>query len=80
MATVLIVDDEPDIVLFVRVNLELAGTRCAPRPTARRRSPSVHEQRPDAIVLDVMMPKLDGWAVLEQLKADDDAAVRTIPV
>jgi CheY-like chemotaxis protein len=40
----------------------------------------VHEHVPDAIVLDVMMPKLDGWAVLERIKADPDERIRTIPV
>ncbi|MGH9275082.1 MAG: response regulator [Acidimicrobiales bacterium] len=80
MATVLIVDDEPDILLLVRINLELAGYQVRTAADGEEALASVHEQRPDAIVLDVMMPKLDGWAVLERLKADDDDLVRTIPV
>lgn len=80
MATVLIVDDEPDIVLLVRINLEMAGHAVRTAADGEEALASVHEQRPDAIVLDVMMPKLDGWAVIEQLKSDADERVRTIPV
>ena len=40
----------------------------------------MHAHRPDVIVLDVMMPFLDGWGVIERLKADADEGVRTIPV
>jgi DNA-binding response OmpR family regulator len=80
MATVLIVDDEPDILLLVRINLELAGYEARTAADGEQALASVHEQRPDAIVLDVMMPKLDGWSVLERLKHDPDELVRTIPV
>lgn len=80
MATVLIVDDEPDIVLLVRINLELAGHQVRTAADGEEALASVHEEQPDVIVLDVMMPKLDGWSVLERLKADDDERIRTIPV
>lgn len=80
MATVLIVDDEPDIVLFVRVNMELDGHQVITASDGEQALVAVREHRPDVVVLDVMMPKLDGWQVLEQLKGDDDPAVRTIPV
>jgi DNA-binding response OmpR family regulator len=80
MATVLIVDDEPDIVLLVRVNLELAGHDVLTAADGEEGLAVAHANHPDAIVLDVMMPKLDGWSVLERLKADDDLLVRTIPV
>ncbi len=80
MATVLIVDDEPDIVLFVQINLELAGHEVVSAADGEEALVVVHARHPDAIVLDVMMPRLDGWAVLERLKADDDLVIRTIPV
>ena len=80
MPTVLIVDDEPDIVLFAQVNLELSGYDVIVAPDGEAALEQVRAQRPDVVLLDVMMPKLDGWSVLEQLKADEDPAIRTIPV
>ena len=69
MATVLVVDDEPDIVLFAQVNLELHGHVVRTAADGQAALVAVDEERPDAIVLDVMMPHLDGWSVLERLKA-----------
>lgn len=80
MATVLIVDDEPDILLFVRVNLELDGHEVVSASDGEAAIAAVDAHRPDVIVLDVMMPKLDGWQVLERLKVADDPEIRTIPV
>jgi DNA-binding response OmpR family regulator len=64
---VLVVDDEPDILLLHRLNLEAAGygvVLAADGVTALER---IADERPDAVVLDVMMPVLDGWGVLERL-------------
>lgn len=80
MASVLIVDDEPDILLFVRVNMEVQGHDVITAPDGEAALQAVREDRPDVVILDVMMPRLDGWQVLERLKADDDLLVRTIPV
>lgn len=80
MATVLIVDDEPDILLFVRVNMEMDGHEVLTAANGEDALEVVHERHPDVVILDVMMPKLDGWAVLERLKADPDPLIRTIPV
>lgn len=80
MGTVLIVDDEPDISLFVRVTMEMDGHQVLTASDGEEALAVVHDHHPDVVVLDVMMPKLDGWAVLERLKTDDDLLVRTIPV
>src|SRR5438094_283875 len=73
MAKVLIVDDEPDILLMLRVNLESEGyatALAADGETALRR---IDEEHPDVMLLDVMMPVMDGWSVLEHLTGRDDA-------
>jgi len=80
MARVLVVDDEPDIVLFAQVNLELHGHEVRSAADGEAALQAVEEERPDAMILDVMMPHLDGWGVLERLKAHPDPEVRTIPV
>jgi DNA-binding response OmpR family regulator len=80
MARVLVVDDEPDIVLFTQVNLELNGHEVITAADGEQAMAAVERDRPDAMILDVMMPHLDGWGVLERLKAHDDAAIRNIPV
>ncbi|MFN8105591.1 MAG: response regulator [Acidimicrobiia bacterium] len=64
---ILIVDDEPDILLMLRVNLEAEGYStllASDGETALRR---IAEERPDVVLLDVMMPVVDGWGVLERL-------------
>jgi DNA-binding response OmpR family regulator len=72
MPKVLIVDDEPDILLMLRVNLESEGYEtalAADGETALRR---IDEGHPDVMLLDVMMPVMDGWSVLEHLTDRDD--------
>jgi DNA-binding response OmpR family regulator len=64
---VLIVDDEPDILLMLRVNLEADGYEtalAADGETALRR---ISEEHFDIVLLDVMMPVMDGWGVLQGL-------------
>lgn len=73
MPKVLIVDDEPDVLLMFRIGLEAAGFEtglAAEGQEALRRLRSDHF---DIVLLDVMMPVLDGWAVLESLREDPEA-------
>jgi DNA-binding response OmpR family regulator len=66
-ARVLIVDDEPDILLLLRIELEAEGydtLLAADGETAVRR---IAEERPDVVLLDLMMPVVDGWGVLSRL-------------
>jgi DNA-binding response OmpR family regulator len=67
MARVLIVDDEPDILLMVRVNLEAAGYDTALAADGETALERVGEEHFDVMLLDVMMPVMDGWGVLENL-------------
>jgi two-component system response regulator RegX3 len=64
---VLIVDDEPDVLLTLRMILEAEGfeaSLAADGETALRR---IDDEQPDLVVLDIMMPVLDGWFVLAEL-------------
>src|SRR3954447_25191239 len=73
MPRVLIVDDEPDILLMLRVNLEADGYQtalAADGETALRR---IGEEQFDMVLLDVMMPVMDGWGVLENLQHNEQA-------
>ncbi|MER3396011.1 MAG: hypothetical protein C4318_00885 [Acidimicrobiia bacterium] len=70
---VLIVDDEPDILLMLRVNFETEGydtLLASDGATALRR---IQEDNPDVVLLDIMMPILDGWAVLQECAKLADA-------
>ena len=74
MTTVLVVDDEPDILLLHRLNLEAAGHRVVLAADGLTALERIDSDRPDAVVLDVMMPALDGWGVLERLRERRRAA------
>ena len=72
MSKVLIVDDEPDVLLLLRVNMESAvfeTTLAADGETALRR---IEEEEPDVVLLDIMMPVKDGWGVLRELSGRTD--------
>ena len=67
MARVLIVDDEPDILLMLRVNLEADGFETALAADGETALQRVADDHFDLMLLDVMMPVMDGWGVLENL-------------
>jgi DNA-binding response OmpR family regulator len=68
---VLVVDDEPAIRLIVRVNLEAEGMAVLEAEDGAAGVGLAHAERPDALLLDVMMPGLDGWAVAEAVLGDE---------
>jgi DNA-binding response OmpR family regulator len=75
---ILVVDDEPDVVMLCRVNLEHAGHEVAEAGDGRAALAVADSWRPDLIVLDVMLPGMDGFAVLAALRETD--ATRDTPV
>jgi CheY-like chemotaxis protein len=75
---VLVVDDEPDVLLLCRVNLEFEGYEVVEAADGEEAMQRLREQRFDVVLLDVMMPKMDGWQVLEAVKADPD--LKDLPV
>lgn len=79
MALVLVVDDEPDIRDLLQLNLEGAGHRVVTAGDGDAAIGIVEREAPDLIFLDALMPGVDGWTVLERLKARDDA-LAGIPV
>jgi DNA-binding response OmpR family regulator len=70
--TVLLVDDDPAIRRAVSVGLELEGFAVVPASGGRAALAAVASVRPDAMLLDLTMPDLDGLEVLRQLRADGE--------
>jgi excisionase family DNA binding protein len=64
---VLIVDDDDKLREFVRVNLEMEGYTVREAASAREGLDALEEQSPDLVLLDVMMPEMDGWEMLRQI-------------
>jgi DNA-binding response OmpR family regulator len=75
---VLLVDDERSIRTICRVNLEGDGLAVSEAQDGTEALEEVKRERPSLVLLDVMMPGIDGWSVAEQLSADSDTA--EIPV
>jgi DNA-binding response OmpR family regulator len=70
MTKVLVIDDEPPIRLLCRVNLEAEGMDVIEAADGPSGVEKAQNEKPDVILLDVMMPHLDGWQVAEQLLED----------
>jgi two-component system alkaline phosphatase synthesis response regulator PhoP len=76
--SILVVDDEDDIVELVRYNLSKAGYRVTCVGTGEEGLQVARSQSPDLVVLDLMLPGIDGLDVCRQLKSE--AATKGIPV
>jgi CheY-like chemotaxis protein len=75
---VLIVDDDPDLVETVCMMLENKGYEVGKAYDGVEGEEAIKERQPDLLVLDVMMPRKDGYQLCAELKAD--SATRDIPV
>ncbi len=75
---VLVVDDDPVIVRLLRVNFEMEGYDVATAADGEEGLSAVRTNRPDIVVSDVMMPKLDGLGFAVALKSDP--ALARIPI
>ena len=72
---ILVVDDEPRMTRFVRMNLELEGYQISTAANGVEALAKAREELPDLVLLDVMMPEMDGYEVLERLRQ-----VSSVPV
>jgi DNA-binding response OmpR family regulator len=76
--TVLVADDDADIVRFVEVNLRLEGFQVVTARDGQEALTKALDLQPDVILLDVLMPRIDGYTVCARLRADRRGAA--IPV
>lgn len=75
---ILVVDDDPDLVETVAMMLESKGCEVGKAYDGIEGEESIKERRPDLIILDIMMPRKDGYVLCAELKANEDT--RDIPV
>ncbi len=73
-AKVLVVDDAKPIVMVIDTNLRLAGYDVLTAYDGREALRVIRENRPDCVILDIMMPEMSGWEVLEEVRADPEIA------
>ena len=68
---VLVVDDNPDILILLRTNLRATGFEPVEAANGEVALEKIESEHPDAVLLDLMMPVMDGWTVLEELQGRD---------
>lgn len=66
--SVLVVDDEPQVVWMLQFSLEAEGFQTFAARDGRTALAGLKEHRPKLVLLDIMMPVMDGWTVLEQIR------------
>jgi len=66
---ILVVDDEPQVVWMLQFSLEAEGYHTLSARDGRAALDEVREHHPSVVLLDIMMPVMDGWAFLEELQA-----------
>ncbi|GBE18141.1 MAG TPA: response regulator transcription factor [Euryarchaeota archaeon] len=72
MTKIMVVDDEPDITFIVKETLTREGYDVIVANNGKEALEKIKSEDPDLVLLDVMMPELDGWETCKQIKADDD--------
>ena len=77
-ATILTVDDERDVLELLRFHLERAGYRVLQATSGREALELIRCQRPDLVLLDLMLPDIDGFGICEMLRRSPETA--TLPI
>ena len=77
-AKILIVDDEPDMVEMLRVMLENASYEVVSAYDGKEGIATAKQEKPDVVVLDLMMPEMNGFDACKEMKNDPD--LKDIPV
>ena len=77
---ILIADDEPALRSLLKTNLSFEGFETLTASNGEEALRVIREEAPDVVLLDVMMPVLDGWQVLEELSKTDNRHTRVILV
>ena len=80
MVRVLVVDDDPVIRRLLELNLELDGHQVSSQPDGRAGLDAIVADPPDVVLLDVMMPHLDGFEVCAAVRDHDDPLVASTPI
>jgi len=75
---ILCIEDEPEMIDLIRLILERRGFNVQGAAGGMEGIKKIRELLPDLVLLDLMMPDMDGWEVYQQMKADE--ATRGIPV
>ena len=75
---VLAVDDEVNVVRLLRIRLGALGYEVVTAPDGEAALRRIAEEKPDLVLLDVMMPKMDGFELLRRLKADPETEQITV--
>ncbi len=78
MARIMTVDDEPDVRFVIREILEKDGHEVIEAGSCRECLQKLRKGKPDLILLDIMMPGMDGWETLEKIRSDE--ATKSIPI
>ena len=77
---ILIADDEPALRALLRTNLSLEGFDTLTASNGEEALRVIRDESPDVVLLDVMMPVMDGWTVLEELSKDGNRHTKVILV
>ena len=72
---ILIIDDDEDVLLFIGVLLQQSGFEVLKAKAAVEGLRLAQEQKPDLVLLDIMMPDMDGWEVSRRLRGTSDAPI-----
>ncbi len=68
MEKVLVVDDDPDVAQLIQISLELEGFKVIKVLKAKEAFQKALVEQPDLIILDIMMPDIDGWQIYNSLR------------
>lgn len=77
---IMVVDDEPDIVYLLTNMLEKAGYQVSGASSGEKALQMLAEEKPDLVLLDIMMPGIDGWETCRRIKKKSNALVAMLTI